>query len=335
MKAIEPPFFDNPWCVQSYCRTTGELVLRLPAFALDLGDLWLTPTSSKRGEAMFGRRNKNSDARIESDETEQDSVARRHLLRYGGIAAAGAAGAALLTAVDASPAGATGPLVGTSMGGIAVEGTDSSNGTGVQGNSDSGTGVEGTSNAAPGFGAAINGINNGGGLGIYGFSSGDDGIGMEGENSAGVRGIGVRGLTKAAGGYGVVGHGGTSGSGVLGLAFGSNPGVWGESLGTGPAMRATGAAIPASTGVGAGNGSALSVQGRAAFARSGILTIPAGASNALTGLIAGGLLAGSHVLATMQTVVATNASVKSAVPILSGTSKGKIQVFLTAAPRVA
>jgi hypothetical protein len=50
----------------------------------------------------------------------------------------------------------------------------------------------------------------------------------------------------------------------------------------------------------------------------------------LTPLVAGGLTSTAYVLATMQTVVAANVSVKAAVPILSGTNKGKVQIYLTA-----
>jgi hypothetical protein len=88
-----------------------ELVLRLPVFAPVIGDLSLTPTGNEhRGDTMAGKRNKADDTRTEDDGTEPQSVARRKLLRMGGIAAAGAAGAVLMTATPAS-AGVDGDLV--------------------------------------------------------------------------------------------------------------------------------------------------------------------------------------------------------------------------------
>jgi len=74
-----------------------------------------------------------------------------------------------------------------------------------------------------------------------------------------------------------------------------------------PAVRATGNVVAAATGTGAGHAAALVVQGSAAFTRSGVLTIPAGAMSAATPLIAGGLSATAHVLATCQTHVASGA----------------------------
>jgi hypothetical protein len=122
-----------------------------------------------------------------------------------------------------------------------------------------------------------------------------------------------------------------TGIGVLGQTIGAataNPAVWGLSGGPGPALRATGKSVPASTGVGAGNAAALEVHGRATFTRSGLLTIPAGSNNAITALVPGGLSANSAVLATLQANSGT-LGVKAAVPVQSGANKGKVQIFLT------
>jgi hypothetical protein len=135
------------------------------------------------------------------------------------------------------------------------------------------------------------------------------------------------------GGAGVYGETGGDGPGVLGTALyaGTGPGVQGTGLGTGPGVRAVGRFIPASTGVGSGYAAALDVLGRAAFTRSGLLTIPAGANNAFTGLVAGGLYSSSHVLATIQENKGT-VTVRAAVPITAaGPNKGKIQIILTGA----
>lgn len=133
-------------------------------------------------------------------------------------------------------------------------------------------------------------------------------------------------------GAGVYGETGGIGPGVLGTALysGTGPGVLGTGLGTGPGVRAVGRFIPASTGVGSGNAAALDVRGRAAFTRSGLLTIPAGANNAFTGLVAGGLFSSSRVLATIQENKGT-VTVRAAVPITAGPNKGKIQIILTGA----
>jgi hypothetical protein len=73
------------------------------------------------------------------------------------------------------------------------------------------------------------------------------------------------------------------------------------------------------------------VRGRAAFSRSAVLTVPAGASSAFTALVPGGLLATSHVLATVQEDKGA-IGVRAAVPITAaGPNQGKIQVFLTGA----
>jgi hypothetical protein len=98
-----------------------------------------------------------------------------------------------------------------------------------------------------------------------------------------------------------------------------------------PAVRATGKVVAAAAGTAAGHAAALVVQGRAAFTRSGVLTIPAGATNALTPLVAGGLAASAHVLATVQENKGT-VTVRAAVPITAvGPNQGKIQIFLTGA----
>jgi hypothetical protein len=83
-------------------------------------------------------------------------------------------------------------------------------------------------------------------------------------------------------------------------------------------------------GLGAATGLALEVKGRATFNRSGLLNIPAGASNATTAAVTGGLTANSRVLATLQTNAGA-VQVKSAVPNTTGANANKITVNLSAA----
>lgn len=94
-------------------------------------------------------------------------------------------------------------------------------------------------------------------------------------------------------------------------------------------MRAIGKSVPPNIGVGAGNGPALDVRGTSTFSRGGVATIAAGLGSALTALIPGGLVGGSHVLATLQTNVG-GVAVRAAVPILTGADTGKIHIYLTA-----
>jgi hypothetical protein len=70
------------------------------------------------------------------------------------------------------------------------------------------------------------------------------------------------------------------------------------------------------------------LQGKATFTPSNVVTIPAGTNNVSTTVVPGGLVATSHVLATLQLSLGTLA-VRVAVPILTGTNAGKIQIFLT------
>jgi hypothetical protein len=74
-----------------------ELVLGLPAFALDPGDLGLTPTSSECEEtAMTGRQNTSNDARLEGD---QPVAKRRRESRGWGPFSGGQLTAIIITVV--------------------------------------------------------------------------------------------------------------------------------------------------------------------------------------------------------------------------------------------
>jgi hypothetical protein len=153
-----------------------------------------------------------------------------------------------------------------------------------------GYGVVGRTNAElkPG----VWGDNIGRGNGVYGLSNGPLASGVYGSNSSD--------------GYGVAGRTGSSvRAGTLGDNTGSGPGVTGESAaGTGVLGVSHGAGdATASNGIGvramaSGSGTALSVNGKAKFSRSGTLIIPAGASKVTVSGVS--LSEASFVLATLQ-----------------------------------
>jgi hypothetical protein len=271
------------------------------------------------------------------DAGDQQPVERRHLLRFGGIITAGAAGAALITAVDATPAGAgvDGDVVMNTLNAGATATT------GIEGNLDQDEVAEFLNDASAGAGVRGRcGIDAGNfsidvterAIGVYGETGSVPGVGVWGvAPHIGVRGTGDVAVNGEGITIGVSGRS-PSGTGVSGVTLSPgnpNPGVVGISNGTGPGVRAQGRAVFASSGVGAGRAAALEVLGRAAFTRSGVITVPGGAANAITDLVPGGLLASSHVLATVQENKGT-IGVRAAVPMVAaGPNKGKIQVFLT------
>ena len=112
-------------------------------------------------------------------------------------------------------------------------------------------------------------------------------------------GTGVKGVTTGTTGIGVWGQTPGTGSAVYGEATGTGVGVFGDTTnGTGVIARST-------------NGTALNVNGKAHFSRSGKRTIPAGASSAVVTLA--GVTATSMVQATLQKHAA-GFTVESAVP---------------------
>jgi hypothetical protein len=131
--------------------------------------------------------------------------------------------------------------------------------------------------------------------GVVGNSSSTSGSGVYGENTSTGRGVearsnGIAMLGESTGGMGVQGRA-TSQSGI---------GVYGETEapnGTGVLGNATQAN---GTGVRAlsTNGTALAVDGKASFSRSGKLTVPAGATSVVKTGVA--LTSASMVLATLQ-----------------------------------
>jgi hypothetical protein len=190
-----------------------------------------------------------------------------------------------------------------------------------------GWGVVGRTNAElkPG----VWGDNVGGGNGVYGLSNGDYASGVYGFNSTD--------------GYGVAGRTGSAvRAATLGDNTGSGPGVVGESaggtgvLGISHAARTAGVTgdATASTGIGvlataSGSGTALSVNGKAKFSRSGIVTIPAGATRITRTGVA--LTSASLVLATLQ---AYRAGVAVAA-VVSNAGAGSFTIYLTKAVTTA
>jgi len=232
---------------------------------------------------------------------DDERVDRRRLLRLGGMAAVGAAGAALATAVDASPAAA-------GVDGDVVLNADNT------GSGSARTAIIETYPNHEVFGA-FNGPANGNitnkGVGIRGRAGGDTG------NFAGRAAdvpIGIYGESR-------------EGKGIFGDSY-SGDGVYGNTdYGYGVFGQAGG-----QNGVGVGcngpNGTwALKVFGRAQFTRSGVTKVPAGRSSVTTYGV--GLSPISHVLATLQTHAA-GVALQAAVPNLSGPNHGKITIYLTA-----
>jgi hypothetical protein len=109
-------------------------------------------------------------------------------------------------------------------------------------------------------------------------------------------------------GHGVSGTGGASGNGVTGTGGGRGNGVVGQAIST------DGAGVLA---VNFAGGTALQVAGKAAFSRSGVLTVAAGKSSATVTGVA--LTAASLVLATLQQDRA-GIWVRSAVPNVTASS---------------
>jgi hypothetical protein len=153
---------------------------------------------------------------------------------------------------------------------------------------------------------------------LLGVNTGSDSTGVQGNGSSyGTVGVGLTGV------FGVTtGAGRSTGSGVYGLANDAGSGVYGENdgLGYGVTGRATntgggtGVLGDAPNGIGveadSATGSALNVNGKATFSRSGIVTVAAG-TNSLT-VTLGGVTTASMVLATAQQPKAVY--VKAAVP---------------------
>lgn len=159
-------------------------------------------------------------------------------------------------------------------------------GIGVQGFADAGSGVAGN---VTGTGNGVAGLSTDG-RGVYGQSGNTN-------SSYGAIRNGVQGITDNAGGVGVLGENVAGGTAVGGLAS-TGDGVGGTSV-TGNGVHGVGGRT--GTGVLAENtagGTALKVRGKAAFSRSGVLTVVAGKASATKTVVA--LTSASLVRATLQ-----------------------------------
>jgi hypothetical protein len=252
--------------------------------------------------------------------------------------------------------GNTGPAITGDAGGLGtgVQGL-SFRGAGVYGQSEQGAGVQALSNGAAATTtiaanrSGVYGENTGGaGWGVVGRTNADLKPGVWGDNVGGGNGVyglsngpfasGVYGFNTSQG-YGVAGRtASTERAATLGDNTGAGPGVVGESAaGTGVVGISHGAGAAgvsgdatASNGIGvramaSAGGTALSVTGKAKFSRSGMLTIPAGASQVTkTGLT---LNTASFLLATLQ---AYRAGIAVAAVVPNPTA-GSFTIYLTKA----
>lgn len=247
-----------------------------------------------------------------------------------------------------------------------VQGVGTGNAKGVVGKSDNNAGVEGIGGSSIGVhgvssgtglsGTAVFGESNAG-RGVWGNSVTDTGVHGESASGIGVHatsGVGTaidaatvfptatqpavkaRSAALAQPAVRALGANATAAAlDVVGRAtfvasHTTAPAVKATSGSVQPALQATGKAVPATVATGpvpvAGNAAALSVTGVASFSRSNVVTMT---TASLAVAVPGGLTAQSHVLATMQTKLATTPQIVAVVP---NPATGKITIYLSAAP---
>jgi hypothetical protein len=281
------------------------------------------------------------------DESEATSAkgggpfARRKMLRLGGMAAAGAAGAALVTALDASPAAAgvdgdvvlNGDNIGSGSARTAIIANYADNEVfGAFNNADRGTAVRGRAGSDAGH---YENIWRHRPVGVFGESGYLGGYGVVGDSAD----VGVAGIGNFFGGVGVWGSApngiGVKGSGSLG------PGILGtsdagvaviaridSSTSDSPAVlaetRGHGAAVEATTASAATNPALKSTSGiasQAAVQANGLT------ANALALDVHGTTVAASGASATAPTLKSTSGSAQPAVQAI-----GKVVPVSTAVP---
>jgi hypothetical protein len=245
------------------------------------------------------------------------------LLAQGAVGAgSGVAGVALLVG-GPSILGAHTGVYGESNDAIGVHGVGGAGATGAVGQStETGTGVQGYSGgqllaAAPpaAAGTGVEGIGPSPGRGVHGFSGAGTPpaapaapIGVYGE-AVGTNATGVWGYSATVNETGVYGEGATGvwgfgGWGVFGASNATGTGVYGFSGASVPGAPAhTGVFGYSDSGVGvyarAATGTALYVNGKAGFSRSGRVAITAGHSSISKSLA--GVTTSSLIIAVMQT----------------------------------
>jgi hypothetical protein len=230
-------------------------------------------------------------------------------------------------------------ITGLSDDGTGVYGWASGNDPAIVARNDSGPGLHGNGiYAVSGYGDGVfsttNGIEK---SGVYGENLGGQGYGVVGRTNASARaavwgdniggGNGVEGDTSGAN-NGVYGHAhNTGGSGVYGQNDGTGYGVAGRAISTNGGTGVLGDAPIGTKGIGveadSAHGTALQVNGKAKFSRSGVVTVPAGSSSQPVTLP--GVNSNSMILATAQQ--ATSISVRAAVPAVP--SAGSFTIYLS------
>jgi hypothetical protein len=159
---------------------------------------------------------------------------------------------------------------------------------------------------------------------------------MAAAGTAGAAAVNMAGASPAAaaaGGNMILGASNDAGSASTSLASTAASGTLRVAGSVGPAVQATGQPVPAGGAVAAaGHGSALRVEGVAAFTRSGTAAIFA-PSRSIEVPVAGGLTNASHVLAMAQTLNADGQCyVVAARP---NPTTGRITIYLNGPPAYA
>ena len=246
--------------------------------------------------------------------------------------------------------------LGEGLPGIGVQGIGHTRGVqGVLVGVSSGAGVRGKSMGSGTGQYGVEGIAQAGEAGVYGHNLGDTGIGVWGQTGGTGSGVygeakpkgigvvgqggptgvsgdgfkyGVEGTSDAAGGTGVYGHSaGDTGIGVWGENDGVGSAVYGHALGNGVGMfgeSANGTAVEAKSP----SGTALRVDGKASFSRSGTVTISY--PKQLATISGVPVTAKSLAFATLQQFLSC-CYVAAVVPNLGGSSNS-FTIYLNRAP---
>ncbi len=214
-------------------------------------------------------------------------------------------------------------VIGTSSGSDGIQGITTNNGSkGIDGFDNSaggGVGVKGTSNAGTGVYGLSSAVT---GAGVFGMSSAENGTGVWGQTSGpsiqdSLAGAVVDDDTPTGpGGVGVFGDS-VQGTGVKGatLAIGQS-GVVGVDFSGGHGIGVTAQSA---------TGTALNVEGKATFTRSGVTSLTTAGTSVLTGVVPGGLTTTSHVLAMLQ----ANQDCWRSCAAVPNTTTGKITIYFT------
>jgi hypothetical protein len=240
--------------------------------------------TSATGNGVFGRNSGSFGIGVHGQSVGAGSGVYGEALANG-VGVWGSSSSAIGVKGEGGPTGVFGH--GTTTG---VQGSASSGGTGVLGYNGGSTGI-GVHGRTDGTGSGVFGEATTSGLGVNGVSASGTGV----RGSGAIRGVtgttstgsGVYGENTGSVGIGVEGRTGGTGSAVYGQATANGVGVYGVST--------TGTGVSANSA----NGTALQVNGKAKFSRSGVIALAASAASITkTGV---SLTSNSYVLATLQT----------------------------------